>query len=196
MGMDVYGKNPKQNKSINDFPIMKKYDVMGFSDRQKEFNKDESLQDKYWEEKNNWESSNPGVYFRNSCWEWRPLWNYCHTVAPKLINDDLFDGGRHNDGAGLNDKDAKKLGNILMDEIASGRTIQYQASYQQYLDDLPDDICTFCNGNNRGNSKMKDCTRCNGTGKTTNFNKSYPFDVDNVEEFALFCIESGGFEIC
>ena len=24
---------------------------------------------------------------------------------------------------------------------------------------------------------------------------SYPFDVENVEEFALFCIESGGFEI-
>jgi len=25
---------------------------------------------------------------------------------------------------------------------------------------------------------------------------SYPFDVNNVENFALFCIESGGFEIC
>jgi len=24
----------------------------------------------------------------------------------------------------------------------------------------------------------------------------YPFDVEIVEEFALFCIESGGFEIC
>jgi hypothetical protein len=28
------------------------------------------------------------------------------------------------------------------------------------------------------------------------FADSYPFDVDNVERFALFCIESGGFEIC
>ena len=26
--------------------------------------------------------------------------------------------------------------------------------------------------------------------------EDYPFDVDNVERFALFCIESGGFEIC
>ena len=24
----------------------------------------------------------------------------------------------------------------------------------------------------------------------------YPYDVENVENFALFCIESGGFEIC
>ena len=36
----------------------------------------------------------------------------------------------------------------------------------------------------------------NGTGKSTNFNKHYLFDLDNVESFALFCIESGGFEIC
>ena len=196
MGMDVHGLNPKQNRNIDDFPTMKKYDAMDFSDRWMEFDKDESLKDKYWEEKNNWETVNPGVYFRNNCWWWRPLWNYCYAVAPEIINDDLFDRGHGNEGAGLNDIDAKKLGNILMDEIASGKTIQYQASYEQYLHDLPDDVCTFCNGNNRGNSKMKDCTRCNGTGKTTNFNKHYPFDVDNVESFALFCIESGGFEIC
>ena len=43
---------------------------------------------------------------------------------------------------------------------------------------------------------MKDCTRCSQTGKTENFNKHYPFDSRNVEEFAHFCIESGGFEIC
>ena len=43
---------------------------------------------------------------------------------------------------------------------------------------------------------MKDCKRCDGTGKTENFNKSYPFDLDNVREFAEFCLQSGGFEIC
>ena len=25
---------------------------------------------------------------------------------------------------------------------------------------------------------------------------SYPFDISNVQEFATFCSESGGFEIC
>ena len=29
-----------------------------------------------------------------------------------------------------------------------------------------------------------------------NWNSSYPFAVDNVEEFAHFCMESGGFTIC
>ena len=28
------------------------------------------------------------------------------------------------------------------------------------------------------------------------FNKHYPFDIENVKEFAEFCIDSGGFEIC
>ena len=28
------------------------------------------------------------------------------------------------------------------------------------------------------------------------FNKHYPFDIENVKEFAEFCIESGGFKIC
>ena len=27
------------------------------------------------------------------------------------------------------------------------------------------------------------------------FSRHYPFDVDNVKDFALFCLESGGFEI-
>ena len=42
---------------------------------------------------------------------------------------------------------------------------------------------------------MRDCNVCEGTGKVKSFSAHYPFDVDNVEEFAKFCIESGGFEI-
>ena len=64
-------------------------------------------------------------------------------------------------------KDAKLLGNRLMESIADGTCIRYQADYMQLCEESDD-----------------------------KFAKSYPFDVDNVEEFALFCIESGGFEIC
>jgi hypothetical protein len=52
-----------------------------------------------------------------------------------------------------------------------------------------------CNNNNHGNNKKKECTNCKKTGKSTNFNKHYPFDIDNVKEFAEFCLQSGGFEI-
>ena len=196
MGMDIYGKNPKQNRAIDKFPVMKKYDAMEFSKKWKELDKDEKLRTKYWEEKTDYEEANCGYYFRNNCWWWRPLWNYCYTIADDIITEEVFNSGHNNSGAGLNDKDAKLLGNRLMEHIADGRTIEYQAEYIQYQDDLPDNDCMRCNNNNRGGNKKKDCTNCNKTGKTTNFNKSYPFDVENVETFAKFCLESGGFEIC
>ena len=198
MGMDVHGLNPKQNKKLSDFPIYYKFSNMDFRERWEELDREENKETKeqYHQEWDEFENSNPGVYFRNNCWWWRPLWNYCYAIADDIISEELFDEGHSNSGAGLNDKDAKELGQRLLWEINNGHTIQYQASYQQYLDDLPDDVCTFCNGNNRGKNKMKDCTRCNGTGKSTNFNKHYPFDIDNVKEFAEFCIQSGGFEIC
>ena len=59
------------------------------------------------------------------------------------------------------------LGALLLAEIANGRTIKYQAEYQQKMNDLDED----------------------------DFSRHYPFDVDNVKDFALFCLESGGFEI-
>jgi hypothetical protein len=196
MGMDVYGKNPKQNKTVDEFPLMKKFDAMEFRDRWKILDKDKDKQNEYWKQKDSYEDANPGYYFRNNCWWWRPLWNYCYHVADDIISEKLFDSGHSNSGAGLNDKDAKLLGNRLLQQIHIGGTFQYQVDYEQYLEDLPENDCSRCNGNNRGNNKMKECKMCNTTGKTDNFNKSYPFDIDNVKEFAEFCIESGGFEIC
>ena len=61
----------------------------------------------------------------------------------------------------------KALGTKLLKEIANGNTIKYQAEYQQKQDDSDD-----------------------------YFASSYPFDVDNVAEFANFCLECGGFKIC
>ena len=201
MGMDVHGLNPKQNKSIDEFPVYAKYKKMeqeenGFQQKWKELDADEKLMNKYWMEEDEFNTENKGVYFRNNCWWWRPLWNYCYHIADDLISEELFESGHSNSGAGLDAYNAERLGQRLLEEINKGKTIEYQAQYQQYLDDLPDDVCSHCNGNNRGYNKMKDCKVCNGTGKTTNFNKSYPFDIDNVKEFALFCIESGGFKIC
>jgi len=192
MGMDVHGLNPKQNKNIDDFPVMKRFDSMDFSEKWKILDKDEALRDEYWKEKDKWEKDNPGIYFRNNVWWWRPLWNYCYHVAEDIIEPNMrrmeykfdaddepiyeesdyvkadFDNGHSNDGSGLDDKHAKLLGNRLMETIADGTAIKYQAHYLQLMEDADDD----------------------------DFSKNYPFDVDNVERFALFCIESGGFEIC
>ena len=41
MGMDVYGKNPKQNKLLSEFPVYHKFKDMDFKDKWKELDKDE-----------------------------------------------------------------------------------------------------------------------------------------------------------
>ena len=206
MGMDVYGRNPKQNKPIEAFPTYHKYTMMeksdegdnidGFKQKWRELDGDETLRNQYYTELEEYETVNVGHYFRNNCWWWRPLWNYCHNVAPDLIDEKLFEDGHSNSGAGLDDKGAKKLGQLLLQEINNGNTIRYQAEYHQWIDDLPDDDCMRCNNNNHGHNKKKECTNCDKTGKTKNWNKSYPFDIDNVREFAEFCLQSGGFRIC
>ena len=201
MGMDVHGLNPKINKDINEFPILAKYKKMeteddGFQKKWKELDADHNLREQYWEEEDKYKDVNKGIYFRNNCWWWRPLWDYCYQVADDIIDEKTYESGHHNSGAGLDADGAKALGNRLMQLIADCSVIKHEEEDKQRRDNLPDDDCMRCENNNRGNNKKKDCWRCNQTGKTENFNKSYPFDSRNVEEFAHFCLQSGGFEIC
>ena len=53
-------------------------------------------------------------------------------------------------------------------KLESGEVEEYAKSFEQERESLDDD----------------------------NWDKSYPFNVENVEQFAKFCLESGGFEIC
>ena len=168
MGMDVHGLNPKENKTFDEFPVLKEMASMKFEDKWKILDKDEEKRETYWKQKDEFEKANRGIYFRNNCWWWRPLWDYCyHIDSLNLISGGTYEAGHSNSGAGLNDEDAKLLGALLLTEIANGRTIKYQAEYQQKMNDLDED----------------------------DFSRHYPFDVDNVKDFALFCLESGGFEI-
>jgi hypothetical protein len=159
MGMDVYGKNPKNKR---------------------------------------------GEYFRNSVWGWRPLWNYCCEVAPSVTEQ--VEHGHSNDGDGLEADDSVFLASILREEIASGRCAKYQKEYEERLENMPDQKCDLCQGTGArsdGYAKANvphvcepgGCNGCSGTGKVRPFDTHYPFDVDNVAEFAEFLENCGGFEI-
>lgn len=157
-----------------------------------------------------------GEYFRNNVWWWRPLWNYCCEVAPELCS---HVNGHMNDGDGLNAEDAKALGEKLMLELWEGRTAQFAKDYMASLADLPRENCTICDGTGirsddlgvQNGWPLKElepevqilvgrthgsCNACSGIGTTENWATSYPFNVQNVAEFAQFCINSGGFQIC
>ena len=139
--------------------------------------------------------SETGEYFRNNCWWWRPLWHYCCTVGEDLIDEDTACGCAYNDGKGLNAIKAAKLAVILKAKIADGHTKIWKKERELYLESLPDENCGRCNNNNRGNSKKEDCKACDGKGTREHFSRNYPFEVDNVDNFSNFLLDSGGFEV-
>ena len=176
MGMDVYGRNPKLNKIREEFPIYNKYQKIeedadeadeGFHKKWKELNADETLREQYWKEQNEYQKKNIGIYFRNNCWYWRPLWDYCAHIAPELINEKLWNSGHHNDGAGLNELDAAKLGVKLMTAIEDGSVEHHE----------------------------KEIELINEQKEADGDDMNYPFYTENVKAFAEFCLESGGFSI-
>lgn len=158
MGMDVYGKNPKNEK---------------------------------------------GEYFRNNVWWWHPLWDYCLNNHPEIAQK--VKHGHSNDGDGLDSADAYKLGILLRQDYHSGFAKDYEKKYAEYIENLPLEDCTICNQTGKltfksvgsdSEEEVRECGRCNGTGKAENWFKNYPFSIENLKEFSEFCINSGGFSIC
>ena len=168
MGFDLSGVNPKMNMKMEEFPVYNKYNGMDWADRMKKFDKDKELSDKYWEELDKYQEANPGVYFRNNVWWWRPLWQFvCERLDDVLTEEDM-ERGCYNDGHEITEDKAIQIGVELTAMLESGRIKEYADRHTKEREQLDDD----------------------------DWNKSYPFSVDNVEYFAKFCLESGGFQIC
>ena len=163
-------------------------------------------------------STKEGEYFRNNLWWWRPLWDYCANVADDLIDEETYTGGHYNDGVGLDADGARALGMRLLEEIQSGRTAEFEQRYRQEVAELPMEECETCHGTGIQRDKwgveqgLHDkaldpevaavvgrthgtCNACKGYGKRPNWATHYPFNVENVQEFANFLMGSGGFAI-
>jgi hypothetical protein len=115
-----------------------------------------------------WREGTKGAYFRNNNWWWRPLWMYINSLG--LLTEEQYQRGQYNDGYKFASDQAIKIGARLKHEVAQGKTKKWADNYKE-------------------ESKL---AKASGD----NFGDAYPFDVNNVKEFADFCIESGGFEIC
>jgi hypothetical protein len=162
-------------------------------------------------------TSETGKYFRNSAWWWRPLWNYAHAVAPDIIDDKLHKSGHYNDGAGLDRSESIRLATRLEAEIATGRCAIIVNDYMAHLDGIPDEDCRLCHGtgvrtdaigaslgqhvrvidkpNHPRHGQTGWCNGCDGMGHIRPSQTCYPIDVDNVQKFAAFLRDCGGFEI-
>lgn len=146
-----------------------------------------------------------GAYFRNNVWWWRPLWDYCCEVGSDVISTKIANACHYNDGAGLSASGAKRLAKILRERISDGSCAEYARKHEARLASLPDEICELCDGTGirPWEGGKAGCNGCGssvtsmepGTGKRRPIDASYPFSVENVEEFATFLEGSGGFQV-
>ena len=198
MGFDLSGLNPKMNKSADKYPTYNKYEDMNFSKRWKLFDADEKLRDKYWEEKDKFQEDNPGIYFRNNCWWWRPLWQFVCERFDDILTEEDMEHGSYNDGHEITADKAMQIGIDLTVMLEEGRIKAYADRHKSELDALEQLECDLCKGTGTRTDMKVDngCNGCSGTGLKDDWAKSYPFHVENVQEFAKFCLESGGFTIC
>ena len=205
MGFDIYGLQPVINTEKPSI-LYKDY-----------FDLDDKEMDIYRDENHKFEEENPGIYFRNNNWWWRPLWNYIVENCSDILSEKEIRSGGFNDGAEIPKHKVDKIVEVLEKLIEKGEHLKYEKSYKKEQLKLPNQTCTCCEGTgaivNKGksaveiiqdtlNSKikektlMKDCHVCNGTGERENWGKSYPFDAENVEMFVKFLGQSGGIRIC
>ena len=196
MGFDLSGVNPKMNMKQEELPVYHKYDNMDWSDKMKALDNDEKLSNQYWKEYEEYQEANPGVYFRNNVWWWRPLWQFVCERFDDVLTEQDMERGCYNDGHEITADKATQIGLDLTCMLEDGRIQAYNDRYEAEMKALPQVDCFVCDNNNRGHKKKKECKSCNQTGLKDDWAKSYPFDVENMREFATFCLESGGFTIC
>ena len=196
MGFDLSGLNPKMNMKPEELSVYNKYKDMDFREKWKALDADEELGKQYWNEYEKYQEANPGVYFRNNVWWWRPLWQFVCERFDDILTEQDMERGCYNDGHEITVDKAMQIGIDLTCMLEDGRIQAYNDRYEAEMKALPKVNCRVCDNNNRGHKKKKECKCCKQTGLVDDWDKSYPFDVENVREFATFCLESGGFSIC
>ena len=161
--------------------------------------------------------SETGEYFRNNVWFWHPLWDYCLNLHDDIVGDPEGEG-HTNSGFSLDSEQALALGNRLLNDIEEGVTEDYRLAYYAKLAELPRTDCPHCDATGTRSDAIGVemgmptreldeatailvgrthgwCNACDGVGTQEPWLANYPFQVENVKEFAHFCIASGGFEI-
>ena len=185
MGFDIHGVNPVERVFEEEkYPTFNKYNDMEWNERQKLFNKDEELQTQFYNEMTARENENPGIYFRNNVWWWRPLWNYVCGSCEDILDSEDMEEGQSNSGHLITEEKASAVAKKLFELIEEGDTKGYEDFHRKQADEADADNERY----------LADGGKKYGDG--WNWADSYPFNVDNVRNFATFCAESGGFEIC
>ena len=209
MGFDLYGENPKVVKGFSDKKSERYEELasMSYSDREKQ-----GFNDEYWELQSEWENNNPGNYFRNNVWWWRPLWTFtCDHCADFLTEDDM-NGGCYNDSYIITENKAIAIAERLYEALKEPETQEYLDNHMKVMEKAKkhnemieqekkalDEIAVAITGdkNVAPIDYPKDLKKkFDELMKKRDWASSYPINRENIENFARFAEQSGGFSIC
>ena len=198
MGFDLYGQNPKlkgEEPNIN-------WDKKPSEEEKKE----------YFKAREKFEDENPGHYFRNNVWWWRPLAQYVLQLMGNEFTEEEQKSWHHNDGYEVSEEQAHKIADRLEQELKTKRVKPVEMFYKIRMKKAQEEnkiveqkhqelkkIVAEKTG--KDNLVPRDYpepfhTQWEDIQKQFNYESSYPFAEENVINFMRFCRESGGFQIC
>ena len=192
MGFDLTGLNPKNRKYKS--PSNDLY---------------EKDKDKFFEQLEKYQSQK-GTYFRNNVWWWRPLANYVLEFT-KVVDENKKECWQYNDNCIIENVEAIQIARQLRHLIETGHTKKfardwearrkkiekYNEKVEKELEEHTKQVQTKMKNDNLAPKDFPkaDHDKWEKIYRKRNHDGSYPFSVENVEEFAEFCENSGGFSI-
>jgi len=200
MGMDVYGLSPTIRVNTKK------------PERPKDMHKaSRDVIDKYFKEEQEYEDKNPGVYFRNNCWWWRPLayfisekCDWLTTEQKERLQDNSgFEFSHHeaitiadtlqkmvDDGTAKVREEVNKRERAVAEEWNKGLQKQQDALGEEAKKETGDKNIVPRDYPKHIYKKWDDLQ------KQQDWKASYPFRESNVKEFICFLRECGGFQVC
>jgi hypothetical protein len=201
MGMDVYGLCPTIHIGTKK------------PERPKDLHKGASrnVVDKYFKEEDEYENKNPGVYFRNNCWWWRPLADFMITHCDwltqeqqkRLHDNSGFEFSQHEAGT-IADTLQKKVddGTAAEREKANKREMKIAEEWNKGIHNQQDALGEEAK-KETGNANIVPYDyptdlkkKWDDLQKSEDRRASYPFVEANVKRFICFLRECGGFQVC
>jgi len=151
-----------------------------------------------------------GEYFRNNVWYWRPLAMYV-LKETKVIDEKEYDYWHYNDCHEVSKEKAEQIAKQLDHLVKSGHCKKFAQAWEKRrqkiekhneqvekeLEEHTKQVQTKMKNDNLApkDFSKEDHDKWERIYRKRNHDGSYPFSVENVEEFAEFCENSGGFSI-
>ena len=120
MGFDCYGLNPQMNEEPHPriHEILETYGKNGMLDWSSPIPKD--VTEEYFKLTDERDEANPGSYFRNNVWWWRPLWSFVCEHCHDILTEKDMNGGCYNDSHVISRRKAEAIAQRLEEVMYGG----------------------------------------------------------------------------